>query len=474
MSKENNVELKIPLANLSKEDSTKKDSQRNQDQPAEGDGLFDFTAPKDPRANPLPTQENTEKQKSPKPSPTPSPQSSSRSQSKQSLLAIPKLQTPIINSKSPKNSPHSAKPKTTPLQQSSTPTSSAPPSSKKTKKEDLLVEIEEEEEDKDEDETKKDEEENIDTIVQDLLSGARDPQTVKDESLPDTIASLRKVRDDHLFDHDVDLAQRADELAMTLHNQQIYSYKKQFQKEVEANILSRLENAQNEYNKMQQHCNRTIRLLKQKHRKDMEQLEEKQINELNKFVADWQTDKVTRKYKSASSNLRNLRNQSINMIITRRFDDLRQNDKIVKNLEQQEINEQFRQMSMGYDFQLHQLEEKHRTEKEILSAVIERKEADLQATADKEIEKAINRIKTLQNSLNNTQDVEKVWNLHHRNKKTPPPKMATTVKIPKSVVMSKITQFQLNTLDLPHLGDPRANSQHGFRRRMQAPVKLFK
>lgn len=461
-------ELKIPLANLSKENSTKVDSQRSQNQTAEGDGLFDFTAPKDPRANPLPNQENSEQNKSSaKPSPTPSPQSSSRSQSKQSLLAIPKLQTSTASLKSPKNSPHAVSPKTAPLQHSNSPTNSAPSSSKTQSKENTLVEIEEEEQpDK--------EEENIDEIVDDLISGARDPQTVSDESRPNVIAALRKVRDDHLFDHDVDLAQRADELAMTLQNLQTLAYKKQFQKEVEQNILTRLENAQNDYKKMQQHCNRTIRLLKQKHRKDMEQLEEKQINELNQFVADWQTDKVTRKYKSASSNLRNLRNQSINMIVLRRFDDLRQNDKIVKNLEQQEINEQFRQMSMGYDFQLHQLEEKHRTEKEILSAVIERKEAELKATVDREMQNHMNRISTLQNNLNSTQDVEKVWNLHHRNKKTPPPKTSTSVKIPKSLVMSKISQFSLNTLDLPHLGDPRANSQHGFKRRMQAPVKLFK
>ena len=52
-------ELEIPLADLSKEGDSKVDSQRSQNQNNEGEGLFDFTAPKDPKTNPLPNQESS-------------------------------------------------------------------------------------------------------------------------------------------------------------------------------------------------------------------------------------------------------------------------------------------------------------------------------------------------------------------------------------------------------------------------------
>ena len=390
-------ELEIPLADLSKEGDSKVDSQRSQNQNNEGEGLFDFTAPKDPKTNPLPNQESS-------------------NQTQQAFL----------------------------------------------------VEIEEEEE-KDIEQQKED----LDTVVKDLIKGARDPTTVSDESRPAVIASLQKIRDDHLFDHKVDLAQRAHELVTTLQNLNTLAYKQKLQREAEEIINNRLENAQNEFQKLQERCNRTMRLLKQKHRKDMEQLEERHINEMNEFVLKWQKPGTIRKYSSASSQLRNLRNQSIAMIVTRRFDDLRQTDKIVKSLEQQERNEQFRQMSMGYDFQFHQLEEKHKTEKSLLTSQIERKEAELKAAIDWEIKCATNRINSLQNSLIAAKDVDKVWNLHNRNKKAPTQKSLTTSNLSKTALLNRVDQFSLNTVDLPPLGDPR-KTHHGFRRRMQAPVMLVK
>ncbi|OHT15511.1 hypothetical protein TRFO_02831 [Tritrichomonas foetus] len=310
--------------------------------------------------------------------------------------------------------------------------------------------------------------EDVDHVVDSLLKGIKLPETVEFEMMPPTVSSLQKIRDDHLFDHDVDLAQKADEIAITIQNLYKLKLKQQTQQETEESVRQRLKTAQTDLKSLERRCRRTIHRMKAKHQKDVEKMENRHKKEIEDFVEKFQKPQVIRKYAAASSQLRFLRTQNVNLMMLRRYDELRMNDRELKTLEKKELNEQFRQMSMSYDAQLQVLQDKQKLEKKRLVLANQVKEDELQAAATKEIAFAQNRVKGLEKMLEDIKDPEKLWNLKHRYQRTPQQRSLTTVKIPRP----NVNQLSMNTLALPPLGDPRSQSQNGFRRRMQAPVTL--
>ena len=306
-------------------------------------------------------------------------------------------------------------------------------------------------------------------VAESLIKGTMSPELVETEIMPDVVTILQRTRDDHLFDHNVDLAQRADELSVEVKKVYRQNLKIQNQREAVQSIEARLKIAEMDLQSLEKRCRRTMHKMRAQHKKSIERMEERHANEIEEFVDKWQQPKTIKKYSAASSKLRFLRNQNINLMMLRRYDELKMNDKELKSLERIELNEQFRTMSMSYDAQLQVLQEKQKEEMDTLIKGNAVKEEELQAAADKEIYFAKNRVQALERMLVNSSDPDKLWNRYpFKNQKGATARSLAQVKIPRP----QVNQLALNTLALPPLGDPRAQTQQGFRRRMQAPVFL--
>lgn len=304
--------------------------------------------------------------------------------------------------------------------------------------------------------------EDINSIVNSLIEGSRDVSTVDCDLVPAVIGSLYQIRDNHLFDHDVDLAQKADELAADLIQFQKNEQKLMAQRQSEQTAQQRLQQAESEMKNLEERWERVINQKKQKHRKQMSTLEQRHFNEIDEFNAKWQTPKTIRQYSTASPKLRLLRSQNVNLLMARRYEELRKNDQEIAELENDEKNEQIRVMSVAYDDQLKQLQEKHRYEVEVMHTAQEIEISKLRVLADNQIDNIKKRIQSLERKVDFSKDPEKVWNLHHRHQNPIKQRSMTSVRISRANFV--LNQHALNTLDLPPLGTGRrCVSQYGNR-----------
>jgi hypothetical protein len=96
------------------------------------------------------------------------------------------------------------------------------------------------------------------------------------------------------------------------------------------------------------------------------------------------------------------------------YDELRENDRIVKQQEEFERREQYRLKRLEYDLRLRTIEKKHADEITVLKMAQDLRIDTVRSEANLEIERAQKRVHTLEISLDGVSDSERVWNLHHR------------------------------------------------------------
>jgi hypothetical protein len=125
-------------------------------------------------------------------------------------------------------------------------------------------------------------------------------------------------------------------------------------------------------------------------------LEEKHGQEREEFEDSWTRPMKTRLYSHASLSLMELRRQSIMLMRAGRYDEQRQTERMLAELEMNEIGEHSRAMAMEYDVQMKALEERQSQEMKALLVANEGRVILLQRARDKEVMAAKQRIQNLE------------------------------------------------------------------------------
>ena len=286
-----------------------------------------------------------------------------------------------------------------------------------------------------------------DGIAQWLMDGGNIYE-VSPDMMPDVISSLQTKRDDYLVQHEVDLCEQADQLAVSMKDRLQLEMKLQAQRDQADNYIGRLQNAQDNCSNLEISTKRTLQRIREKHAKEAEDLKQRQMDEENQLMERWQQPQIMRRFNRASPLLQAMRKQSTILLAQRNYKDLRENEKRVAALEERERNEQYRFMRMEYDEQVRLLREKHKAEVEVLKVAQEGREQTFLAAAAVDLDRAKKRVQTAELNLDNTADADKLWNLRFRYERPPTSRSLTGLQARKIIVEPhSITDLRLPPLD---------------------------
>ncbi|OHT13973.1 hypothetical protein TRFO_15744 [Tritrichomonas foetus] len=316
-------------------------------------------------------------------------------------------------------------------------------------------------------------EERAESLAKRLLNN-EDISIVEPPDVVNVVSYLSEYRDKHLKNHNVNEGERTENIIQKLQQERKNSIKSQIAQERAADIQKRLNEANDQLNNLQQRVNGTLESLQIENQRNLDKLSKKHQTEMDNFLSKWQSERNMKKYARASTALRQIRAQSILLMNQKRFDELRKADMLASNLEKIETEEMSRKMSLEYEGQLKNLNDKHQHELTILKMAQNRRLSEVQAAGERATEAQKKRIANLEHELEVANDFDKFWNIYHRNEAG----LLSRATMGQKGEMSKrkrnatitMNLKTINTLKLPPLVDPRSKKGRS-KSQVVSPIK---
>lgn len=306
----------------------------------------------------------------------------------------------------------------------------------------------------------------IDTIARGLIRGDS-VQDVEPGFVPDVIARLHELHDIRQQQHKLVIAGRIeliiDELKLYLDD----AMKRQAQQDLTETVNDQLLEAQDRVSRLQSSTNRTSEKIRSKYDDVVAQTKARHKEEEEQLLAKWQSPTTVRYYNRASVALQELRHQSALLLASRRYGELRIHEQRVKELADDERNEQYRQMRIEYEQQLTGLQARHQIELKTIHGTYDDRSKTFMAAADIELGHARRRVQAVESKYDSVSDPDRVWNLHHRHERQPTSRSSAHVR-PQ---YARPAAHEVIDLQLPPLSDPR-RSPDGSKTRAHVPVQL--
>jgi len=208
---------------------------------------------------------------------------------------------------------------------------------------------------------------------------------------------------------------------------------------------SRLSKARKELEQLNEMSERHIKVMEERFETQKNKLLLKQEEEIKVYNDEWDTPAKQRLYNRASAHLRSLRSQTIQLLSSHRYEEMRVVEGQARFLETQETEKNHRLMETDYNTGLSQLKKKHEEEMKILVDDQKMKMQKYNAAKDFDLSVLKTKITKLETNLENPQNVPKSCLV------APPPPKSIHVTLSKSNFKNDLDKTSINSLKLPPL-----------------------
>lgn len=254
----------------------------------------------------------------------------------------------------------------------------------------------------------------VDAIVEKIVAGSAVTETdpyvlaavvLEIENNRNMLMSSGKIRESLQQQKYLDTAKALQTSAEKRHAQKIYL----------AELAHKKKLAQFELEQFSKYHDQAKQELEEKLAISAQNLEAKHMKELSDFDNEWQTEAKQRQFNRLSTRLRGLRHQAQLLLLSKRFDEAEQVNKIADDCERQETQENSREMLRQFLESRKALEARQKEEHDVLSNSIVAKRQEFTSIQEKQRSVFEKRFQVLELEEKQAQDPDHVWILQRRN-----------------------------------------------------------
>ncbi|KAK8881720.1 hypothetical protein M9Y10_004480 [Tritrichomonas musculus] len=296
----------------------------------------------------------------------------------------------------------------------------------------------------------------LDDLVLSVICGETPVEKVPPTQLPQLISGLKEARDERISRRKPDEAEVCDSyllIARHAYNEHMKVVAQQTRSE---KIRKRLEQAKEDLESLRDNIDLEEAKQASVNENQVMDLLDRQQADDDEFRKSWRSPQKLRIYNRTSNQLRSLKTQTILLLNARKYNEMRQVDRLAKKQEEIETEANYQQMNSEY-IQSHQnLQRKHMDEMKTLIDSQETKNEQKKALAKIKMDIAQRRVDNLQAQYNELMDPNKVWNLYHRHDRS-------KADTKKSATRKRLETRNYTTLALPPLQTPRSARTRSMR-----------
>jgi hypothetical protein len=268
------------------------------------------------------------------------------------------------------------------------------------------------------------------------------------EALANAIWELQDRRDSTMSQGQFAESVNAQKAVDAANAQMLEALKRRNQQEVQQQLAAKHETTRQEYEEFCQTMRQQEDALEAECREQVQHMQKRQREELDKHDRDWRVDPKQRQFNRASQKLRILRVQQQLLMAARRFDEAAQVSGIADRLAEEETIESHYQCFVHFSQSRALLEQRHSAELDTLQKACNRRRGELRHLKETGTARYNKRFSNLQAQQQTAQDPEKLWALNHRNDGH---HVARSRQVP---IVKTVTVKTFNILPLPPLPPP--------------------
>ena len=298
-------------------------------------------------------------------------------------------------------------------------------------------------------------------LFEQLLEGKKTVKDIPESEYKTVISQLTYYEKDCKENYDVEGIAKCQQIEREINENYKKSQKKQAYQQYRGKMQQRLENAQENVDKVENKYKELMQRLQEKHQKELSQLHQKQEDELSQFETNWENSQKVRRFTKASTETMELRH--IRRCIAKTGDVSRTKDieMLERKAEARDIEEKSKQMYLQFEADRKVLLDKQKQNEEVLLITQEAEINNLNHAYRQDIEAAKLRLQNAENNIKSASNSDVVWNHHFRGERTSIPRPSTSMN--RTRALSSSTKGSLYSLTLPPLSQTRPSSQHSMR-----------
>lgn len=287
--------------------------------------------------------------------------------------------------------------------------------------------------------------------LDDLTQRALDGEDISDcptYQLPDLIGRLNDLHDNLIAEGEFDASEVAD--IATKRTKELLSQRMKVNalNDRKEYIQQRLAQAKTELKDLERQIAAQERNMNIKLKRQTMHLQAKQNEEVEDFIKEWESPEHQRRYNRSSPFLRDLRAQEKLLLNDHRYDEMRSVKRRADDIEQKEIDSNYRRMEADFAESFKFLQKKQKMEREKTERAQQAKRCEYESAKKFDLSVLERRIIKLKMEMETVKDGDRYWNLHHRNDGDP------TARAPRSdrnKGKKPIYISEFNTLALPKI-----------------------
>ena len=250
-------------------------------------------------------------------------------------------------------------------------------------------------------------------IIKGLMS-RKDPSTIPLENIDNIVYHVTEIRDQSLMTHKIKKAEKADKLLLVLSERKKKQMKLCAYDSYLEDLKAREERAEKRHQKLVQGYHNYVKKLHEEKSEQLQKLQQKHQKQEDDFYAQYDQPTKTRELSKASINLQRIRQQTVLLFNCRRYDEVKQLEGIVHDLEAKEVEEKMRVRSIEIYDGLKRLKKKQQEEITAFEMLYKTKEDAMKIDYEKSYAASKKRIENIKGLISNSNE-ETVWNRLHRN-----------------------------------------------------------